>query len=862
VTLFSWFVWAPDHWLVYVERSGTHWLRESVILAVGCLWLAACVSVAASDAPVRRRWLAVCGFAVAVGIGVAFGRIEMLQSLWGRNDEHRAFAVLAAAAATGVGLVRGAGWLGYAVAPWLWQVAGWLVVGTLVTLAGAWLQLTAVLWLLLLASAIGARIVERPHRTVPFVVCVAVGFCVMSLATLGLGMVGLVSPWGLTTALVVASLALHRSLGGKARQCIAAIANVTPPTTWLSAAMRAAVVALFAVYFVAALGPETGTDALGFRLAAPVHWSASGSITALPQMISSYGVFAAETLDLLGLPLAGSCIVRLLQWACAVLLLVSAVRDVLGRCAGESVHLWLYPFFASTLVWWQFASGFNDTVQLLFAHSALLCLLRWREHPNVAWLFLLGACCGGAAATKVNGALCLVLVLVLLVFAGWSRGLRHCCLAAAKVGVGFAAIFAPWSLRALWLTGNPVFPFANGVFGSALTLTKTSEVAYGLGTSPTDLAKLPFALFVEPQRFGELGTLHPSLMLLMPFAVLGIIFGGGRGRFWAVAALVAFGLWALSLQNLRYGLLFVWCAALAMSLGLDATANRLQQRGRRWLVIAAVLLVFAGGVLQHLRPVAWMWARNDAAPLPTSVVFGTESEADYLTKHVRSYPAAQFLNERTDQGTRVWQLPRHLSDHTYFRAPVTAHPHGVQPLLAPMRTLLFDREVREDLPEIHARLVQMGYSHVMYWAPALTDKGVYSEAFADRYLTLVHAHNDVRLFEVLAQPREDVTGRAELVATLANDGTALLAAPDALYLLRMKLPEGVAGTRKVGVRWLGGPADGGERELLLSNLVEVGVDGRDFYQTAPAGTQGVALLLRHGFEPGLQVELRRIRTRP
>lgn len=838
-------------------------LRDTAILGVLVTLASASLSVATSSLRSASRWVAALLVPSMVVAWYILGGVEKLAALWATDDEHRSVSIVWVAACSAVGLQSGARWFGSVAADTLWRAVVLMAMLTVVATANAWMQVGTIAWLLLLAAVIGAAIVARtklPVGDVPVVIRVAIGLAALAVAGLVLGVLGLVGAAVVTTLLGLLTVICWRAVGNSLAQLAAAWRWAPVPQTAGSAALRAALGALFAIYLVAALSPETGGDALGFRLAAPLRWSAEGAITALPQMLASYGVFLAETLDLLGLALAGPSVVKLLQWGLALLLLHSAARDVLDREARNRATLWLFPFFASTVVWWQFSAGFNDVVQLLFVHCALLSLQRWRREGHGGWLWATGICAGAAAATKLNGAFAVVMVALLLLVPTSRRGSWRAYMSSAvRVGAGFASVFLPWAMRSLYLTGNPLFPYANRIFHSPLGRNVPSEWSIGVGTDFASILQIPVLLFTEPRRFAELGTFHPSFLVLAPIVVVAVVLGARRARFWGAATLLAAALWAFSMQNMRYGIVVAWCATMAGAIGLEDLHGRLRLRATQVLVGTATTLALLGLPLQHLHPVAWMWARHDGPGLPAGVVLGSVPRDEYCRDYLRTHAAAQFLNAQTTPLTHVLQLPPYLSDHASFRAKVTAFPHAVRSVVEHFDKIVFDRLAHEDHAAVHAELRRVGYSHLLYDGRAQDATpyaaAVYSDAFAARYLQLVHAHADVRLFAILPEARAQPGDRSESVAVMTEPRQRIAVKPGEIYVLRVTLGEASAGRTTMVLRWFDRD---GKRRFTQGFVVRRA--GTDYYQATPPGTSDVEFDFDSGGNPLRQVELRRVRA--
>src|SRR4051794_25937339 len=76
------------------------------------------------------------------------------------------------------------------------------------------------------------------------------------------------------------------------------------------------------------------------------------------------------------------------------------------------------------------------------------------------------------------------------------------------IGSGMLAglIGVPWYIRAYVLTGNPVFPFLNGIFRSSQWAPINDNFnfdLFGMGHQPVDFALLPWRLTFQTSHFAE-----------------------------------------------------------------------------------------------------------------------------------------------------------------------------------------------------------------------------------------------------------------------------------------------------------------------------------------------------------------------
>jgi 4-amino-4-deoxy-L-arabinose transferase-like glycosyltransferase len=360
------------------------------------------------------------------------------------------------------------------------------------------------LWLLLAAYTAGTALLGRLRldgwrRKVTF--RTAAGLGLLAYAVLGIGLLGGLRPWVgwlLTVAAIAAGLP---ALGREARYLRrwrdkTAATPVTferreifphlwPGGGWPRAARWAvlAVAALAtAVGLLVALAPPAGYDELTYHLAAPKVFVRTGTVSILPYDHHTAFSFTMEMLYTLALLVGNAATAKLLHVACwlgSLLALFGLGRDYLGQRSGwMAVAIYAATPLAMTHVGLAYTE-FGLTLFELLAVTAFLEYLNLRataisngaaKARQPQWLPLVGAmvglCYGVKATAGLLGAYLVAAILVLGRRDGLTPRARRAD--ALLVTAVAAAVALPWPARAWWVTGNPLFPFADGVFHSRL----------------------------------------------------------------------------------------------------------------------------------------------------------------------------------------------------------------------------------------------------------------------------------------------------------------------------------------------------------------------------------------------------------
>ena len=380
--------------------------------------------------------------------------------------------------------------------------------------------------------------------------------------------------------------------------------------------------------------------------------------------------------------------------------------------------LGLLLFVSTPMVMRLSVTAYVDLGMIFFTTASVLSYLRWRDggYEDVKWLLLAAACMGLAAGSKYN-AIISWLFLNGAVFYLYAKDTGK-QLQALRWGALFSlvalAVFSPWLVKNLILTGNPIYPLLDNLFAfihggrEPAAFLAAGEAERGgfnffrnrtllYGEEAWQILLLPLRIFFEgrdhsPQHFD--GILSPLLALAIPFAFVGSR-RGHRCFFFLFVAFV-FSLSALTADlRIRYLLPTVpfmtilavmgirnvidWlrtrneiastrslrapegCAAISdegrdrhASLAMTSRDSRI--RVSEGAVIIAVALLIATNLFYMGQQF------TDIRPLP--YILGEESRDEFLSRQVGSYPAIAFINRELPGDAVVYLL--YLSGRGYY----------------------------------------------------------------------------------------------------------------------------------------------------------------------------------------------------
>ena len=401
-----------------------------------------------------------------------------------------------------------------------------------------------------------------------------------------------------------------------------------------------------------------------------------------------------QMLYALGLLFHSISAAKLFHWFHGILALLAAAL-VARRFMHRSAGAWAAVVLATMPLFLLLAGvSYVDLGVAAYALIALLAFLHWQRTRRAGDLVLAGLLAGCCATVKTQGLTIygvLMLGALVLVVLGRKQALRHPSGEVGSrtdprrgAGVGWWLVAAsagmliclPWFVRSYINTGNPVYPFAYGVFGGKhwsadrAQAYQRTQLEFGLGELPpqTEIDRLPRLqrLFVGPREpwkwlagpFGLtflpweyevfLGKLQNILMtsigpLWLAFlAVLLVIPNKPRAvkiSLWLFLPLWLW--WFVSMQLARYLVpslaLLAPAAGYAIFRGLRG--GLIARRATTGAVSVWCVIALGIGVLMA-RPC-----------LP--VVLGLQSRDDYLSRSLDVYPVSKYIADNLPPDARV-----------------------------------------------------------------------------------------------------------------------------------------------------------------------------------------------------------------
>lgn len=519
---------------------------------------------------------------------------------------------------------------------------GWSIAAAVLTLTAAWL---------IGRSAFDLPGLRASGLSGSGMASLAAGFGILGLAVFLLGLAGLIRWWTvglLTVAVGLAGLvALVRTQAWRALP-----ASVTSTRFRAGAAGILGVQLAYATVWAGA--PEVQYDALQYKAWLPALWSFTGEIDAATFTDNPRSVYLglSQLVATPGHTVGAPGVGRYLQLALAVLFAVVLWR--LGSRFGPAVGaIGALVVGLAPQVLWQATTAYDDLFLTALVLGGGLAILHY-EGRRVSAPFWTSAGIGFLAGTSVTGKLHLVpfglaLVGVWCVIAPSRRDLVRRVAGCS----GGAAVGALPLLVYRWvITGNPVFPYYNQVFGSTYFRADEGFTDFTTGSRGGAGAAASFFwdLVADVPRGIEVAA--PGIFGLLVVAVVVAVLFGWRGdvhrrAVWGATVLSLIVWWAV-FRYLRFALPL---SILATVLALPALAGvGALVRARAGTIAALVAACVAAGAL-IVSAMATLW--NVPGRWPVAVAAGVESERSYLSRALIDYVPLGYLAAHAQPGDGI-----------------------------------------------------------------------------------------------------------------------------------------------------------------------------------------------------------------
>lgn len=453
----------------------------------------------------------------------------------------------------------------------------------------------------------------------------ALGLAVLAHLGFLLGSLGLLRP-GILSVLIalialIAMTAFYRERRRLAGSLRAHLSNLSGRT------IVPGLLAL-APLFILALYPPTAFDEIMYHLPFARAFARSGGLPAMPAL--RFPVFPAlgELLFAETLLLAGDVATHLIDLV--AVLATTGLLVAWGRRAFSPKAGWIAAalYLGNPIVVYLAGTAYVDPLLALFVTGALFAAWVYLHSDRTdgrGWLLLAAAFAGSAAGVKYLG-----LFFAAAVFVDLACRLRKLSIPILFALAAFV-VLAPTHARIAAHTGNPIFPYLPGIFGSTawdpIAIKPMADVI-----APETLVRfvrLPWDVVFHRSAVGRQPPFSPFYLLGLPLLLAGA-FRDSRVRRLMAIPLV----WGVVFLFLPADSRYLVPVLPAVSLALAGSIQGLIRIEKRSLLAAVCALAFLPG---------WLYAGYRIALLGPPPATAEERDL-YLARNLPLYPAVRELD--------------------------------------------------------------------------------------------------------------------------------------------------------------------------------------------------------------------------
>ncbi len=599
-----------------------------------------------------------------------------------------------------------------------------------------------IIWIALASGSALLRLLTLPTllRAEHVLFSTAIGFAALAYAIFGLGLAHLLFSsvvYGMLIVLTILSIRECQPLFTNIRHYLQRPYHITK----LDLALGTLLFGLFGYHLLGTLIPPLLFDALVYHLAIPKLYLLNHSIEYIPYSFFSNFPFFMEMLYTLGLAVQGPLVVNLLNYVIHLLMLASLYSLARAYCNHRIALLSVLIFYTVPWVGMESFLPYIDVGLALYVVLALYALLNWISRRHSGWLIVCGVCSGVGISIKYLGTHNAVVMGFSVV--GWLlwRGTHPPTPSLTKRGgeEGNASqvsgspslskrggwgvssslmilrtilIFAvpailcgaPWYLKSLIFTGNPIYPFVFGGGEWSAEMLQRYMNAYhvGFGTffqSLLTFFKLPWELVFSFNLTPSNVPIGPVFLVFLPLLlfvrrvppVIQYCVG-------ASVLLVAF--WFNTSPQSRFLIPTLPLLSIATAYAIEQIST---ESRTAWLKRIAYALL----ILLLLSNIAWEMIYVHAFFDPFEVMMGLESTHDYLSRQRPDiYPITHYANNMLPSDakilfigdTRGYYADRpFIANTAYDKTPIVELAHA--------------SETTEELAE---HLGELGVTHIIF----------------------------------------------------------------------------------------------------------------------------------------------------
>jgi hypothetical protein len=476
-------------------------------------------------------------------------------------------------------------------------------------------------------------------------IALAIGYGILGYGALFLGLTGLLQPGTLIALLLIGNIIGFQAWGGWLR---AVFKNSDLRTSFKQLALYQKTLTIFGLLillltFFQTLTPAWDYDSLLYHMEVPRKFLAAGGISPQPEEWLTYFPLTLEMVYTIGLGLDSEIPAKLVHLTFGLILVFSTFsfgkRFVGERSAWVAVGVLLgVPIIPVWASWAYIDMGFST-----FASLSAFAIITWHQTRKMPWLVIASVLLGFTMGTKYMGlSVAASLGLLVLWFSrkhGWRAFLTN-----GTIFGGIAALIAaPWYIKNIIWTGNPIYPLIAGPPSWSpfhMEIWTSFLRGFGTGTTLVDYLFLPINLYLRHDRFSTSFGVIEFPSFLFPLIVLyPLVKHKGVSNIFIYLSVSQFLLWSVGSQVNRYLLPIYPFLSLLTGIVIANLMDKVRLGKIRpgfvlsntlIFFLVAINLVFQISIFSRFRPLG--------------VATGQESKTTFLRRMVNNQPAIEFIN--------------------------------------------------------------------------------------------------------------------------------------------------------------------------------------------------------------------------
>ncbi len=362
-----------------------------------------------------------------------------------------------------------------------------------------------------------------------FVLLEAIGLGILAYITLILGLCGLLYQWIFWGLILVAVL----SVTDRIKALFEMRGSVKIDLKLINEnRLETVIIVMFAFFvltsLIGALAPPISWDELQYHLAVPKIYLQHHRIFNVPTMTRSSLIMTQDMLFLFSMLIKSDILAKLFHFAMGILTSLAIYSFSRKYFSNRVALLSSLIFYSAPFVVWESTTAGVELGLTFFEVLAVFAVIKWLLTNENNELLLGAVFCGFAVGTKYLGVFSF-LSIVIMILLGLAFSRKEAIQQLLKILTIFcilvALVSSIWYVKNYAFTQNPVFPYFNNVFRSALWYPALDYPEPGvahassMGNGIFDCLMLPWNLTFRqyPNKESQFG---PIFFMFVPLLLL------------------------------------------------------------------------------------------------------------------------------------------------------------------------------------------------------------------------------------------------------------------------------------------------------------------------------------------------------